>query len=147
LAPPRPGSTPMITPRMIPANISIRLNHDSATWKPPIRDSISCIAASGEAEGRLERTLGQWNLEPDLEHQEERDHHADRHRRDLEPAVLAEDAHEGGDEERGGNVDAEREPRVVDERHVDHAGDHDGEDHLELPPLDEGCTALLRAHL
>src|SRR5579859_7824708 len=82
LAPPRPGSTPMITPRMIPANMSIRLNHDSATWKPPIRDSISCIAASGEAEGRLERTLGQWNLEPDLEHQEERDHHADRHRRD-----------------------------------------------------------------
>src|SRR4051812_3644996 len=116
-APPRPGRTPMITPRMIPANISIRLNHDRATAKPPIRDSISCIAASGEAEGRLERALGQWNLEPDLEHQEERHHDADRDRRDLEPCVLAEDAHERGDEERGGHVDAEREPRVVDERH------------------------------
>src|SRR5512135_1931987 len=75
LAPPRPGSTPMITP-----NISIRLNHDSATAKPPSRDSISCIAAaSGEAEGRFERALGQGNLEPDLEHQEERHHDAEAH--------------------------------------------------------------------
>jgi hypothetical protein len=43
LAPPRPGSTPMITPSTTPATISIRLNHDSATAKPPIRELISCI--------------------------------------------------------------------------------------------------------
>src|SRR6185312_7850459 len=73
-APPSPGSTPMMTPRMIPANISIRLNQESATSKPPIRCPISSIAAlSGVPEGRLERALGQRNLEPDLEHQEERD--------------------------------------------------------------------------
>src|SRR5512140_2547415 len=74
LAPPSPGSTPMITPRMMPANMSIRLNHDRATANPPIRDSISCIAASLEAEGRFERALGQRNLEPDLEHEEEHHH-------------------------------------------------------------------------
>jgi hypothetical protein len=43
-APPRPGSTPMITPSTMPANISIRLNHDMATAKPPMSDWISCIA-------------------------------------------------------------------------------------------------------
>ncbi len=45
LAPPRPGSTPMITPRTIPASISARLNQDRATAKPPINDCISCMRA------------------------------------------------------------------------------------------------------
>ena len=43
-APPKPGNTPMITPSTMPANISIRLNHESATAKPPRRELISCIA-------------------------------------------------------------------------------------------------------
>src|SRR3982750_966513 len=73
LAPPSPGSTPMITPSTIPANISIRLNHDRATTKPSNRCWISCIAARlCEPEGRFERSLGQRDLEPDLEHEEER---------------------------------------------------------------------------
>src|SRR6476661_2473039 len=94
-APPRPGSTPMITPRMIPANMSIRLNHESATAKPPRRCWISSIsAASREPEGRFERTLRQRDLGPDLEHEEERHHRHDAHRGDLRPAVLPEVAHE-----------------------------------------------------
>src|SRR5438552_16295436 len=76
-APPRPGRTPMITPRMMPASISMMLNHDSATAKPPIRDWISCIRAGlVEAEPGFQRALGQRNLEPDLEHQEEDEHGA-----------------------------------------------------------------------
>src|SRR6185369_12820993 len=72
LAPPSPGSTPMITPRMMPASISSRLNHESATANPPISDWSSCIAAPlVESEERFERTLGQRHAEPDLEHQEE----------------------------------------------------------------------------
>src|SRR6185312_12849879 len=143
LAPPRPGSTPMITPRTTPASISTRLNHESATWKPPIRLWISCIAASGETEGRFERALRQRDLEPDLEHQEEGHDHPDADGGDGVPLVLAEVAHENGDEERRGHVDAEREPRVVDERHVHDAGHQDGEDHPELAPAHERLAALL----
>src|SRR5579859_2307401 len=75
-APPRPGSTPMITPSVMPASMRSRLNQDRATAKPPIRDCISCIErALCEAEGRFERALGERYLEPDLEHEEESDHH------------------------------------------------------------------------
>src|SRR6185312_6447214 len=77
LAPPRPGSTPMMTPSTTPASISSRLNQESATSKPPIREWISCMVASGVSEGRFERALGERNLEPDLEGQEEGEHHAD----------------------------------------------------------------------
>src|SRR3954462_3655537 len=104
-APPSPGSTPMMTPSVMPASINITLNQESATSKPPIRDWISCMEASGVPEGRFERALGQRDLEPDLEHQEESEHHADGNQRDLEPPVLAEDAHERRDEDRGGHVD------------------------------------------
>src|SRR5258706_193429 len=86
LAPPRPGSTPMITPRMMPASISARLNHDSATANPPISNWSSCIAAPlVEPEERFERALGQRDAEPDLEHQEECHHRPDTHRDDLRP--------------------------------------------------------------
>src|SRR3954468_19741981 len=105
LAPPSPGSTPMITPSVMPASMSSRLNQESATSKPPIRELISCMAASGVAEGRFERALGQRDLEPDLEHHEEDQHHAERDERDAGPAVLAEEAHERRDEERRRHVD------------------------------------------
>src|SRR5688572_30990123 len=108
-APPSPGSTPINTPRLTPASISIRLNHVRATAKPPIRELISCIRRSlAEADQGFDRPLGQRHLEPDLEHEEEHHHHADGHARDLGPRVLAEDAHEEGDEDRRGLVDAER---------------------------------------
>src|SRR6267142_774846 len=41
LAPPRPGSTPMMMPRITPTNISIRLNGDKATPNPCISALIS----------------------------------------------------------------------------------------------------------
>src|SRR5688572_27497754 len=76
-APPRPGSTPMMTPRMMPANISIRLNQVRATAKPPISELISFMGARlFEAEQGFDRPLRKRDLEPDLEHQEEDHHHA-----------------------------------------------------------------------
>src|SRR5690348_5766162 len=115
LAPPRPGSTPITTARVIPASMSIRLNHDSATAKPTIKDWISCTSAPlREPEGRFERALGQRNLEPDLEHHEEDRHRAHAHGRDLRPPVLAEVAHEERDEQRRGHVDAQPVPGVGD---------------------------------
>ena len=43
LAPPRPGSTPMITPRITPVNISARFFSDIATPKPCASAWISSI--------------------------------------------------------------------------------------------------------
>src|SRR5215218_9314702 len=95
LAPPSPGSTPMMTPRMMPANISAMLNHVRATAKPPSSELISVMTPLLEAQQGFDRSLGKRDLEPDLEHEEEHDHRADRHREHLGPAVLAEVAHEG----------------------------------------------------
>src|SRR5437868_15542550 len=74
-APPRPGSTPMITPSTMPTNMKAMFFRLSATMKPCARDWISSInaRASAHAEKTLERTLGQRHQEPDLEDQEE--HH------------------------------------------------------------------------
>src|SRR5258706_14872583 len=69
LAPPRPGSTPMMTPRITPANISAMFFSDSAMMNPCIKDWISSISA--QAQPVFERPLGQRNLEPDLEDHEE----------------------------------------------------------------------------
>src|SRR3972149_2180708 len=87
-APPRPGSTPMITPRMTPVNISARLVGVSATPKPCISDWISSIALAPPRQP-LERALGQRHEEPHREDQEQDDAVADRHRADLPPRVLA----------------------------------------------------------
>src|SRR5262245_4166412 len=48
-APPRPGSTPMITPSTMPTNISTRLSGVSTTAKPLRRDDSSCT--SGPSQG------------------------------------------------------------------------------------------------
>src|SRR6185436_16692587 len=87
-APPRPGSTPMMTPRMMPANISATFLSESATTKPCSSDWIS--STSGDSEQVFERPLGQRDLEPDLEDQEEHDAVADADRRRLPPPVVAE---------------------------------------------------------
>src|SRR5947207_5378920 len=95
-APPRPGSTPMITPRMMPTNISARFLKLSAMAKPCSSDWISSmmrVHALAHAEQVLERALGQGHLEPQLEDQEKDDAVADAHRGDLPPGVLAEPAH------------------------------------------------------
>src|SRR5688572_1010349 len=74
-APPSPGSTPMMTPRITPTNISARLVGDSATLKPWIRDCISSISA--QPQQVFQRALGQRHLEPFLEYQVE--HHRGAH--------------------------------------------------------------------
>src|SRR3954462_14553504 len=70
LAPPSPGSTPMITPRTMPTNISARFFKLSAIAKPCSRDWISSMRLA-DAEQVFERALGQRHLEPQLEDQEE----------------------------------------------------------------------------
>src|SRR5437868_14531368 len=76
LAPPSPGSTPMMMPSTTPISISIRLNGDSATPKPWISELISSTSRpSREPEGGFERPFRQGDLEPDLEDQEESDGH------------------------------------------------------------------------
>src|SRR3989337_3525771 len=87
-APPRPGSTPMITPRITPVNISARFFSVSATPKPCISDWISSIG-SADSEQALERALGQRHEEPHLEDEEQHDAVADRPRAPLPPRVLA----------------------------------------------------------
>ena len=45
-APPKPGSTPIITPRMMPISINMMLKGDIATAKPPNRALISSNVSS-----------------------------------------------------------------------------------------------------
>src|SRR5258705_8406889 len=133
-APPRPGSTPMMTPSTMPTNISARFLKLRATMKPWSRDWTSSISV--QPEQRLERPLRQRHLEPDLEDEEERHAVADAHRGGLPPGVLAQPAHEEGDEDRRSYVDADPadQPDVDDGRHQDR------EDELERPDLDEGLV-------
>jgi hypothetical protein len=46
LAPPSPGSTPMMTPKRMPIIISKTLYQLSATAKPPINEAISSTSAT-----------------------------------------------------------------------------------------------------
>src|SRR4029079_9260884 len=89
LAPPRPGSTPIRTPSVMPTNIRPMFSGVRTTAKPCSREFSSTIrACSGEADDQLEGTeardasvaqerqrseasLVERHLEPDLEHGEE----------------------------------------------------------------------------
>src|SRR6267143_639504 len=133
-APPRPGSTPMMIPRMTPTNISNRLNGDSATPNPCIsaltsstQPPLGALAPAGrppagalvEPQRSLERPFGKRHREPYFEYQEKRDTDAYRDRRDLDPGVLAQVPHEVGDIERGCEVETQRRDHrdVHDRRH------------------------------
>src|SRR3954470_202619 len=72
-APPRPGSTPMITPRMMPTSISPMFIGVSTTAKPCISALSSSISVARELQ-QVELALEQGDLEPDLEHAEEDGH-------------------------------------------------------------------------
>src|SRR5690606_13252229 len=118
-APPRPGSTPMMTPRIPPMHTNSRLCQGSATAQPWNSDSSSCTRPpSVQAEPGLDRALGQRHEEPALEDEEE--HHAVAHgdEGELPPGVLAEPAHEEGDEDGARHVQAE----PADQRDVDRRG-------------------------
>src|SRR3970040_1313062 len=96
-APPRPGSTPMTTPRITPTNINAMLVGERATLKPCSSDWISSISA--QAQQVFQRTLRQRHLEPFLEHQVEDHRGAEAHGGHLPPRVLAQPAHEEADEQ------------------------------------------------
>src|SRR4051812_20947069 len=138
LAPPRPGSTPMMTPSTMPTNISARFFKVSAMTNPWSRDWTSSISdyrrTSIQPEQGLEWTLRQRHLEPDLEDQEKHHAVADAHGGDLPPRVLAQPAHEEGDEQRRSEVDA----GPGDEGDVNEREHQDAENELERPDLDEG---------
>src|ERR1700716_2862949 len=137
LAPPRPGNTPMITPSTMPTNISAMFLKVRATTKPCSSDWISSIRLAQAQQG-LERPLRQRHLEPVFEDQEEDHAVADADRRDLPPRVLAQPAHEEGDEHRRGDVDA----GPADEPDIDGGRHQHAEDQLERLHLDEGLAAV-----
>src|SRR4051812_17560090 len=132
LAPPSPGSTPMMTPRITPVNISSRLVSDSATAKPCARAWIS--ATSVQPEQSFDGTLGQRHQEPALEDQEERHRGAGADGDHLPPGEFAQPAHEEGDEQDRGDVDAD--PR--DRPGIDRRRDEHGQHHPELRAEHEG---------
>src|SRR5262245_11454080 len=82
-APPRPGKTPISTPSRMPTSIRKKFCSVRTTPNPCIRALISSTASplfpclrGLVAQHVLERALGQRHLEPDFEHQEQRDRHA-----------------------------------------------------------------------
>src|SRR5712671_5922814 len=82
LAPPNPGSTPMMTPSTMPTNISSRLNGWMTTAKPWKRSTklpifLRFLARFSIAEQRFDGTLGQRDEEPVLEEEEDHERHAD----------------------------------------------------------------------
>src|ERR1700730_2007113 len=137
LAPPRPGNTPMITPSTMPTNISARFLKVRATTKPCSSDWTSSILLAQAQQG-LERALRQRHLEPVFEDQEEDHAVAEADRGDIPPGVLAQPAHEEGDEHRGGDVDA----GPADQPDIDGGWHQHAENELERLHLDEGLLAL-----
>src|SRR5918992_1650165 len=85
-APPRPGSTPISTPRITPTNMSAMLVGLSATAKPCASAWISSTLV--QSQQRFHRPLGQRYLEPDFEHQVEHHHGGDARRGDFPPWVF-----------------------------------------------------------
>src|SRR6266704_3086780 len=123
-APPKPGSTPMMIPRMTPTNMSSRLSGDSATPNPCSSALTSSTRASLsrrehrranpparrsiESQCSLERPFGKGHREPYFEDQEKCDADAYRDRRDCDPRVLAQVPHEVRDVQGGREIEAQR---------------------------------------
>src|SRR5712671_2136241 len=137
MAPPRPGNTPMITPSTMPTNIRARFLRVRATTKPCSSEWISSIRLAQAQQG-LERPLRQRHLEPVFEDQEEDHAVADADRGDFPPCVLAQPAHEEGDEHGGSDVDAQ----PADEPDIDNSRHQHAEDQLEGLDRDEGLLAV-----
>src|SRR3972149_9496239 len=104
-APPRPGSTPMTTPRITPTNINAMLVGQRATLKPCSSHWISSISA--QTQQVFQRPLRQRHLEPFLEHQVENHRGAEAHGGHFPPPGLAQPAHEETDEKHRGRADAD----------------------------------------
>src|SRR4030095_15671689 len=94
LAPPRPGRTPITTPRTMPTSISPKFIGVRMTPNP-CRSALSSTIGSklsvAEEAQRVERALVERHLEPDLEHQEEDRDDDHRQHAALHGRILAQD--------------------------------------------------------
>src|SRR3990172_417651 len=136
LAPPRPGSTPMITPRITPVNISTRLVSVSATPKPCISDWISSISI--QPEKGLDGAFRQRDLEPRLEDQVENHGGRETHGNGFPPGIFPEPAHEERDEQNRSDVD----PDQAHQCRIEGGRNEHGQHQLELADLDKGTVPL-----
>src|SRR3989442_10263127 len=134
-APPRPGNTPMMIPRITPTNISSRLSGDSATpnpcssaltssTRPPFpgagpRRANPPAQRSIESQCSLERPFGKGHREPYFEDQEKCDADTYRDGRDLGPRVLTQEPHEVRDVQGRREIEAQRRDQcdIHDRRH------------------------------
>src|SRR6266540_204648 len=152
LAPPSPGSTPMITPSRMPITISTMLKGWRTTANPWNRLTISsildpnvlsrrpapCEPCRSKPQQVLDRPLRQRNQEPLLEHHVGDHGYAQCDRQGEPPAVTAEPFHEHGDQERRGQVNS----GPWNDHDIDRRRDDDRQDLAELAPVGEQLVAL-----
>src|SRR6266849_1797522 len=118
LAPPSPGSTPMIVPSVMPMTATNRLNGVMAMWKPramfsnptgqstsgganaapprhppPVSAGADFFTGLSVPQPGLERSLGHRHEEPGLEDEERRDGDEDGEADHHEPGVAADPSH------------------------------------------------------
>src|SRR5438477_7736609 len=140
LAPPSPGSTPMMVPSVIPTTATSRLKGVIAMWKPRMMFS----KPTSVTQPCFERTLRQGHQEPPLEDDECHHRERDRETEGSGPGVVPDPAHVEAEIERGGDVKAED---LRDQHHGRRGRDH-REHRAELLAADERLAGVLarRAH-
>src|SRR6476661_751479 len=144
-APPRPGSTPIRTPRVMPTSISSMFIGVSTTPKPWKRALSSvmerwCDSVAAEGE-RIDGALEQRHLEPDLEHEEEDGGGDHGHGHALGVAELSQHDHEDRDVDRRRDVHPEQRNHA-DEQQRGHQHDQHAP---ELLVVDEDLGVALPA--
>src|SRR3989304_452857 len=135
LAPPRPGSTPMMVPSVMPTTAMKMLYGVSAMANPPRMFSTPTRSVP---EPRLEGSLRHRHEEPLLEDEERHDGDADREARHEEPRGAPAPAHLDAHVERRGDVE-------TDELHEDHPRRRRRQDLQHGPELLALDEALRRA--
>src|SRR5262245_20370847 len=120
LAPPSPGSTPMMVPSTMPTTAITRLKGVMAIWNPRSRCSNPLMARS-VPEPAFERPLRQRHQEPHLE--DEEGHHRDPDRYDGRrgPPVSADPAHVGGQVDGSAHVQPDQ---MSEDDHRDRRKEH-----------------------
>src|SRR3982074_1388413 len=89
LAPPSPGSTPMIVPRVMPTTAIRRLNGVIATWNPRMMFSKPISVT----QPGFERPLWQGHEEPSLEDDERRHREREGQAEGRGPGMMPDPAH------------------------------------------------------
>src|SRR5262249_26170363 len=123
-APPKPGSTPMMVPSVMPTTAISRLKGVIATWNPPRMFSKPISVPEPGFDG----SLGKRDEEPALEDHEGHDWNADGEREGRDPGVLPDPAHVEGEVERRRQVEAEE----LRDQHHRRRGDGHGEHRAQL---------------